>query len=398
MMLVLKNCSLITELVEGYAQKTADIHVENERISGIYECGKEVPEGAQVIDMEQKVVMPGFFDLHIHLSLSGGDTLIDNAKTPVQQAYDAAKFAEDSLMAGFTTIRDVGSYYNVAVDLRNAIDAGKLTGPNIIACGKILTPTECGNDFFSGLYAEADGEHEIWKAVRAQMKDGADFIKIMGTGAVMNPGGEPGQPIYTPEELKAAADAAKFKGGYVATHCHGTKAIKDSIIAGVRTIEHASILDDEAIEMLKGNTETYIVPTLSIIMGLVESVPPSSTFMLEKARKVLEWIRVGIRKAYDAGLVMGFGTDQGATPLIHGENADEFKLRKEFWNMDTVDILKQATINSAILTRRDADFGTIKAGKVADLVAVDGDPLKDISLLRTNLTTVIKGGKVVKNI
>ena len=129
--------------------------------------------------------------MHIHLSLSGGGTLIDNAKTPVQQALDAVKFAQDSLMAGFTTLRDVGSYFNVAVELRDAINAGKIVGPNIIASGKIVTPTENGNDFFAGLYNEADGPDEIRKAVREEMKNGADFIKIMGTGAVMNPGGEP---------------------------------------------------------------------------------------------------------------------------------------------------------------------------------------------------------------
>ena len=290
----------------------------------------------------------------------------------------------------------MGSSYNVAVDLRNAINEGKLAGPNIYASGKIVTATEVGNDFFEGLYSEADGEHEIWKAVRREMKSGADFIKIMGTGAVMNPGGEPGQPIYTLEELKAVVDAAAFKDTYVATHCHGTRAIKNSVIAGVRTIEHASILDDEAIEMLKGNEKSYIVPTLKIICGLADSVPESSVFMKAKAKHVLECIRVGIRKAYDAGLVLGFGTDTGAVPLIHGENGDEFMLRKEFWNMDEIDIIRQATINSAVIIGKDKEYGTVKAGKYADLVIVDGNPLKDISVLRKNIDTVIKAGVIVK--
>lgn len=396
-MLVLKNCNLVTELVEGYKERTGDIHVDGERISGIYPCGSEIPAGSEVMDMSGKYVMPGFFDLHIHFTLSGGDTLVDNMKSPVQQALDAAQFAKDTLMAGFTTVRDVGSSYNVAVDLRNAIDAGKLTGPNIIASGKILTPTESGNEFFKGLYVEADSKDEIWKAVRGEMKAGADFIKIMGTGAVMNPGGQPGQPIYTLEELKHVVEAAKFKNTYVATHCHGTVSIKNSVKAGVRTIEHGSILDDEAIDMLKGNTESYIVPTLSIIRGLVKSVPESSTFMVEKAKFVERSVKVGIRKAYEAGLVLGFGTDQGGTPLFHGDNADEFLHRKEFWDMDEVDILKQATINSAILAKREADYGTIKVGKIADLVATGGDPIKDISVTKTNLTTVIKSGVVVKS-
>lgn len=395
-MLLLKNCNVLPELTEGFQGKSCDVLIEGEKIKEIYACGECREEAEEVIDLNGKYLLPGFFDLHVHLTLSGGDTLIDNAKTAVQQALDAAKFAKDSLMAGFTTLRDVGSSYNVAVDLRNSINEGKLAGPNIYASGKIVTATEVGNDFFEGLYSEADGESEIWKAVRQEMKAGADFIKIMGTGAVMNPGGEPGQPIYTLDELKAVVNAAAFKDTYVATHCHGTRAIKNSIIAGVRTIEHASILDDEAIEMLKGNQDSYIVPTLKIIWGLVDSVPESSTFMKAKAKRVLECIRVGIRKAYDAGLVLGFGTDTGAVPLMHGENGDEFMLRKEFWNMDEIDIIRQATINSAVIIGKEEEYGTVKAGKYADLVIVDGNPVKDISVLRNNIDTVIKSGAVVK--
>ena len=395
-MKVLKNCRFIPELMEGYEGTSGDVLVKDDRILKITECADEYPEDVEVYDMGGKYALPGFFDMHIHLSLSGGDTLIDNAKTPVQQALDAVKFAQDSLMAGFTTLRDVGSYFNVAVELRDAINAGKIVGPNIIASGKIVTPTENGNDFFAGLYNEADGPDEIRKAVREEMKNGADFIKIMSTGAVMNPGGEPGQPIYSLEELKAVVEAAKFKDTYVATHCHGTRAIKNSILAGVHTIEHASVLDDEAIEMLKGNENTYIIPTLNIISGLVESVPESSTFMMAKAKRILECIKVGIRKAYDAGLLLGFGTDQGATPLKHGENGDEFALRKEFWDMKEIDIIKQATINSAIIAGRDKDYGTIKAGKVADIVGVEGNPLEDISRLRNHVEVVVKSGSVVK--
>lgn len=396
MMLLLKNCKVLKELTEGFSGEKCDVLIGNEKIKDIVECGQCKEPVSDVIDLNGKYLLPGFFDLHVHFSLSGGDTLIDNAKTPVQQAYDAVKFANDSLKAGFTTIRDVGSYYNVAVELRNAINSGKIAGPNMYAAGKIVIATEAGNEFFSGLYSEADGEAEIWKAVRKEMQAGADFIKILGTGAVMNPGGEPGQPIYTVDELKAVVAAAKFKDTYVATHCHGTRAIKESITAGVRTIEHASLIDDEAIEMLKGNTDTYVVPTLAIIMGLVDNVPESSTFMKAKAQRILDAIKVGIRKAYDAGLVLGFGTDTGATPLFHGENADEFALRRDFWGMKEIDIIKQATINSATIINKGEEYGTIKSGKYADLVIVDGDPIKDISVLRTNIDTVIKSGKVVK--
>lgn len=396
-MLLLKNCKFIPDLVEGYEGTTGDILVENDRIKSIAPCGTlQTEEGDQVLDMKGQYVLPGLFDLHIHLTLSGGETLVDNAKSAVQQTLDAVKYATDTLMAGFTTVRDVGSSYNVAVELRNAIQAGNFPGPNIVACGRIVTATECGNDYFQDMYAEADGREEIWKAVREEMKRGADFIKIMGTGAVMNPGGEPGQPIYTLDELKAVVEAAAFKDTYVATHCHGTQAIKNSIIAGVRTIEHATILDDEAIEMLKGSTTSYIVPTLTSLYALADSVPDTSIFMKAKAQKILGCLKEGLRKAYEAGLVIGFGTDQGGVPLVHGENADEFALRRDFWGMKELDIIKQATINSAKIICMDQDYGTLKAGKAADIIAVSKDPLKDISAFRNNLTTVIKSGAVVK--
>lgn len=399
-MLLLKKCKVLPELTEGYTETLCDVLIEGERIKAIGRCGEfdayqEKEPSLQVMDLNEKYLLPGFFDLHVHFSLSGGDTLIDNAKSPVEQAYDAVKFAQDSLKAGFTTIRDVGSYDNVAIGLRNAINAGRFAGPNIYASGRIVIATESGNAFFSGLYNEADGPQEIWKAVRQEMQCGADFIKILGTGAVMNPNSEPGQPLYTYEELKAVVDAAKFKDTYVATHCHGVKAIKESIRAGVRTIEHASFIDDEAIEMLKGNDNTYLVPTLKIIYGLVDSVPESSEFMVAKAKNVLEEIKVRIRKAYDAGLVLGFGTDSGAVPLLHGENGDEFQLRRDFWGMKEIDIIKQATINSAVVIGKDKDYGTITAGKVADLVIVDGDPLQDITVLRRCIDGVIKSGKIV---
>ena len=397
MFVVLKNCAILSELTGGLPQGQYHIVLKDDRIAEILPASSPVPEADTCLDMEGKYVLPGFFDMHIHLSLSGGDTLIDNAKTGVQQALDGVKFVRDTLMSGFTTIRDVGSYYNVGIELRNAINSGKILGPTIYASGRAVSPTEAGNEFFIGLYNEADGEEGVRRAVRQEMQCGADFIKVMGTGAVMNPGGTPGQPIYTLEELCALVKAAEFKDTYIAIHCHGTEAIKNAIRAGVRTIEHASILDDEAIEMLKGNEKTFLVPTLKIIHGLSDSVPESSTFMLEKARYILECVRTGIRKAYDAGLTMGFGTDTGATPLFHGENGDEFILRKEFWGMKEIDIIKQATINSATLMGIEKDYGTIEVGKKADLVAVKGDPLEDISVLRHQVKTVVKHGVVVRN-
>ena len=395
-MLTLKNCRFLPELVESYDGCQGDLVLDGGKIVSILPAGT-APQTGDVLDLQGKTVLPGLFDLHVHLTLSGGDTLIDNAKSPVEMALDAVKFAQDTLYAGFTTIRDVGSCHNVAIALRYSIQSGKLVGPNILASGKILTPTEAGNDFFQGLYVECDTPDEIKKAVRGEMKQGADFIKIMGTGAVMNPGGEPGQPIYSYEELKAVVDAAAFKGTYVATHCHGTRAIKDSIRAGVRTIEHASLMDDECIELLLAHRDTsYIVPTLNILMHMLDGVPESSTFFVEKARTVLNGVRTGVRKAYEAGLTIGFGTDQGGCPVRHGDNADEFLHRRDFLGMKEIDILKQATVYSARIAGVEDRLGTLKPGKEADVIAVDGDPLTDLSVMRDKVCLVIRGGDVVR--
>ncbi len=394
-MMLLKNCKLIPELVEGYEGLTCDILIEGKRIKSIFDCGRCDESPKSEIDLNGKFVLPGFFDLHVHLNLSGGDTLIDNAKSQNRQCYDAFSAARKTLEAGFTSIRDVGSYYNIPIDLRDEINAGRLVGPSIYASGKIITPTEEGNDFFRMMYEECDSVDEIKKGVRRELSKGADFIKVLGTGAVMNPGGEPGKPLYTLEELNAVVDMARFKDTYVAVHCHGTRAIKDCIRAGVRTIEHASMLDDEAIEMLADNEETFIVPTLISLLGLVKSVPESSKFMMDKASRVLECVQVGITKAYNAGLLIGFGTDTGACPIVHGTNGDEFAARRDVFGMKEIDIIKQATINSAKIIKVDDEYGTIKPHKYADLVIVDGNPLEDISVLRNNITGVIKWGQMI---
>lgn len=393
--MILRNCSLLSELVEGYEGTSADILIEGEEIKGIYPCGELKMESYDEVDMNNQYVLPGLFDMHVHLTLSAGDTLIDSNKTPVQLAIDGYKFALDSLKRGFTTLRDVGASNKVVISIRDSINAKKLLGPNIFASGRIITPTESGNDFFQGMYLEVDNADNMAGAVRSVIKDGADFIKLMGTGAIMNPGGVPGQSICFDEEYEAIVRAAKFKNTYVAVHCHGTEAMKSAIKAGCRTIEHASIMDDEVLEMLE-NYETYIVPTLSVVTSLLQDLPESSKHMRAKAEAVLKKTLDGITKAYKKGLKIGFGTDQGVTGLYHGDNGKEFELRHDLINMDNIDIIKQATINSAEIMGVDDRLGTIKVGKIADLISVNGNPLKDISVLRNSVTNVIKTGVLVK--
>ena len=393
--MILRNCKLLSDLVEGYDNINADLVISGGQITEICPCGEHSEMGHDELDIQGKTVLPGFIDMHVHLTLSAGDTLVDSGKSPVQLALDGYKFALDSLRGGFTTLRDVGASSKVVIGIRDRINSGGLVGPNIYASGRIVSPTENGNDFFKGMYLEADSPGEMSGAVRKVMKDGADFIKLMGTGAIMNPGGEPGQSICFEDEFQAIVKAAKFKDTYVAVHCHGTDAIKTAIKAGCRTIEHASLMDDESIELLK-QSESYIVPTLSAVTGLITNLPESSAHMKPKAEAVLKQTVEGVTKAYNNKLKMGFGTDQGITGLFHGENGLEFELRKNLIQMDNLEIIKQATIYSAEIMGIDHMLGSIKVGKVADLVVIDGDPLSDISVLRNGIHTVIKSGEVVK--
>jgi len=404
--MIIKNCKMIQELTEGSHEPLVNLVLEGDRISKIIsveniepseDINKEVATDTedQVIDAGGRYVLPGFIDMHVHLTLSAGDTLGDSIKTPVQLTVDGYKFALDSLKRGFTTIRDVGAGHKVIIGIRDGINAGKLVGPDILASGRIITPTESGNDFFKGMYLEVDTPEEMAGAVRTVMKDGADFVKLMGTGAIMNPGGEPGQSICFDEEFNAIVRAATFKNTYVAVHCHGTEAMKSAIRAGCRTIEHASIMDDEVIDLLK-EEKSFIVPTLSVVYALLKDLPESSAHMRPKTEAIIQKNIVGVKKAYKAGLKIGFGTDQGVTGLFHGDNGWEFELRKEHYEMDNIDIILQATKHSAEILGIDDKIGTIKAGKIADLVIVDGDPLKDISVLRNGIHQVIKSGQLVK--
>jgi len=380
--------------VENYNNDIADLVVKDGIIQGIYPVGESGYLGTDVHDIKGAYVLPGFIDMHVHLTLSAGDTLLDSNKEPVQLTLDGYRFALDSLKNGFTTIRDVGAGNKVVIGIRDSINKGELIGPNIYASGRIVTPTESGNDFFKNMYLEVDSPDAMAGAVRQVMKDGADFIKLMGTGAMMNPGGVPGQAICFEEEFQAIVRAAEFKDTYVAVHCHGTEAIKTAIRAGCRTIEHASMMDDEAIEMLM-TSKSYIVPTLSAVNTLLSDLPESSIHMRAKAEACLNQTIEGVSKAYKKGIKMGYGTDQGITGLYHGDNGLEFELRKKLIKMDTLEIIKQATINSAEIMGIDDKVGSIAVGKMADLVVLEGNPLNDITVLRQGVKQVIKSGTIV---
>ncbi len=397
-MLVLKNSRVISELTPNFQGEAADIFIEGQKIAKILPSNSyEMPaewQNAQIIDMTGKTVMPGLIEGHLHLDLSGMDTFEENVMPGTYRVVRALKLAQDNLRQGYTTVRDVGDRDNIILDLARAIREGLVVGPDILASGKIITPTEKGNNFFGAMYSEGDSPMEFRRNVRKQYQLGADFIKIMATGAVMNPGGEPGSSIVMEDELKSICETAKSLNLYVAAHCHGTEAIKMCIRNGVRTIEHSSIMDDEAIEMYKNSTQSFMMPTMAPMTNFLEFSEGRPAHYIEKARKIKDAMVEGMKKACAAGLKIGWATDAGVYEGSHGDGIYEFRARVRDAGFTPLECLIQATKNNAEILMIDSEVGTLEVGKKANILCCAGNPDQDIEDL-TKVAMVIKSGSIV---
>jgi imidazolonepropionase-like amidohydrolase len=380
----------------------AMVRVEGERIVAV---GRrlDVPTGAAVLDLGPATLLPGLIDLHTHLTDRFGvnweEALVTT--TPAQAALWGARNARVTLLAGFTTCRDMGPTWPFTdVDLRDAIEEGAVPGPRLVVAGSYISSTGGAGDArqFSPyvdvplVHNLADGPDEVLKAVRTALKHGADFVKILVTGAVLSKGLPPGARQYSDAEIAAATEEARRWGRPVAAHAHGAEGIKAAIRAGVRTIDHGSFLDDEAVAMLEKTRETFYVPTLatSDVILVSDHVPDSEK---ERERRVREVQDAGFRRALRAGIPIGFGTDAGVVP--HGENAMEFVARVRLGERPADAIVAATARNAEILGWSDR-IGTVEAGKQADLVAVSGDPLADVTELE-RVGFVMKGGVVYRD-
>jgi len=395
---ILKHCRLIPELSASQQSEHADIVIEDGKISAIITTGgltlqdNALDPNIEYIDCQGKTLLPGLFDLHTHISGMYGTSSID-MKSPMGLLVKCCKQIQGYLNYGFTTIRDAGSLDRVANYVRDMIDSNLIVGPRMISCGKILTPTELDEaNTYHELYQEADGTDEIRKAVRKEIAEHADFIKLMASGAATHPKGNPTQPIITTEELRAAVEAAAMKGTYVAAHAHSAKAIKMCIEHGVGTIEHASYLDEEAIRMILEQENVYLVPTLA---ALYHEDDGTNAYLVKKPKEMTSVTTANIEKAYRSGLKLGFGTDC-TVGLAAYEHGMEFSFRKEYCHMDNVDILLQATKHSAEIAGLSNVTGEIKAGLAADLILVDGNPDEDISVMYHKPAMVIARGMLVR--
>lgn len=393
-MIVLKNCRLIKELTEGFSGNYADILIEDKYIKEIRDPGHSFNVECQEIDVKNNTVMPGLMDIHAHFNLLSQNILEMLIQDPATAAFEGYAFAKEYLRQGYTTVRDCGSSYSVGNAIRDAINKGTIQGPRVISSGQIITPTENGNNCFARMYTEADGVDEVQKTCRRLFQEGADFIKYMATGAFYNEGGVPGQTIVTLDELKTAVEVAASKNTYVAAHCHGTEAIKLVIKAGIRTIEHGSLIDDEGISLLKGNKNCYMVPTIAIDKVPYDDPSKIPDYMWDKINTLTEISHKCIKKAYKAGLTLGWGSDLDFENFKKNPGY-EFIARKEMLEFDNIDMLIQATKNSAEIVGLDDKLGTITKGKYADLIVVDGNPDEDIYVMKKDLIHVIKEGQII---
>lgn len=377
------------------------IVIQGDKIVSVGGSDAQIPAGAQVVDLSNATVLPGLIDAHTHLTMTPNFGYSTLAISTPREALIGARNAKVTLEAGFTTVRNVGADGYADVALRDAINAGDVLGPRMLVSGPALSITggHCDNDLLPYEYhatgdGVADGVEAVQHKTREVIKYGADVIKICATGGVLSKGDDPNAAQFTLEEMKAIVADAHRLGRKVAAHAHGAQGAIWASEAGVDSVEHGHLMNDEAIATLKKNG-TYLVPTLYLMDWQRENAAQAN--LPEYAKRKMEMVsqtgKMNAKKAFEAGVKIGFGTDAAVYP--HGLNAHEFAVYVSL-GMTPLQAIQTATVNDADLLGWSDKVGTIEAGKWADLIAVDGDPLADVTTLE-RVKFVMKGGDVVKN-
>jgi len=398
-------------LIDGASttvQENVTIRMVDDKIQGIERGFTEPTAEDTVIDLSAKTVMPGFIDMHTHLTSQSepGSYLHRFTHNPADVAFRSSHFAQLTLQAGFTTVRDLGDSFTTSVALRNAINSGIVDGPRIYTAAKSLATTgghaDPSNGYRQGLVETPgpmegviNGTDQARQAVRARYQEGANLIKLTATGGVLSLAASGDNPQFMDDELEAIVATARDYGMKVAVHAHGKDGMVRAIRAGVDSIEHGTYMDDDVFELMKYHG-TYYVPTITAGKSVAERAEIPGYFPPQvevKARTIGPLIQNTFGRAYQAGVKIAFGTDAGV--FDHGENAREFVYMVEA-GMTPMDAIMSATRHAAILLGAEDQLGTVSTGKYADLVAVSGDPLADISILR-QISFVMKAGTVYRH-
>ena len=401
-------CGKLIDTKSGEITSKKTIIVKDNKILDVMD-GYVSPRSATAItiDLKDKVVMPGLIDFHVHIEqeFNRNTRLNKYILNEADIALNSVGFAKTTLLNGFTTVRDLGGS-GVNISVRNAINAGKILGPRVFTAGKSLAttgghadPTNGSSRVLMGNPGPKEGvvnsEEDARKAVRQRYKNGADWIKITATGGVLSVAKSGDNPQFTIEEVKAICETAKDYGMYVAAHAHGDEGMQRAILGGVKTIEHGTYMSDETMELMK-KFDAYLVPTITAGKEVAEKATIAGFYpdiVVPKALAVGPQIQGTFARAYKKGVGIAFGTDAGV--FKHGNNGKEFGFMVEA-GMPAMETLQSATITNAMLLRMENEIGQIKEGFYADIIAVEVNPIENITTME-NVVFVMKNGKVYKD-
>jgi len=398
-------CGKLVDTKLGKIESKKTIFVKENKIIAVKD-GYIMPKGGTVIDLRDKVVMPGLIDFHVHIEqeFDRNTRLNKYILNEADVAFNSVGFAKTTLLNGFTTVRDLGGT-GVNISIRNAINAGKIPGPRVFTAGKSLAttgghadPTNGSSRVLIGNPGPKEGVvnsiEDAKKAVRQRYKNGADCIKITATGGVLSVAKSGDNPQFTIEEVRAICETAKDYGMHVAAHAHGDEGMQRAIVGGVKTIEHGTYMSDETMELMKKH-DAYLVPTITAGKEVEEKAKIDGFYpeiVVPKALAVGPQIQGTFAKAYKKGVGIAFGTDAGV--FKHGNNGKEFGFMVEA-GMPAMKTIQSATITNATLLKMETELGQIQKGFFADIIAVDDDPTKNIATME-NVVFVMKNGVVYK--